>query len=485
MPDPSPTESPRPSEDATVPPAARAEAATLPPTEPPARVSPRHLPPQFGRYRIERKLGEGGMGAVYLASDSQLARPVALKVPFLDGPDGDLVRGRFLQEARSAAALHHHNICPIHDLGEIDGVPYLTMAFIEGEPLSKRIGPGRPLPPREAAGLVRRIALALQYAHERGVIHRDLKPGNVLLDGRGEPVVMDFGLARRSDAAVHLTQTGQVMGTPAYMPPEQLEGDVRGMGAACDVWALGVVLFELLTGAPPFQGDLLSVTAQVLFDPPPRPSAHRPGIDARLDALCLRALEKKPADRWPSMKDFAAALAAWLAPPPAPGIADPPVPFHGPAAGPILTLKVPGTPYVYRPAPGQDVVTVGRQRRSPGDPPDHGNDFVLRVAGDDRLTTRISRRHFEIRRSGSEYVVIDRSKAGLLLNGRPAPKDAPAPLRSGDVLVVAGVVTLEVLIREGATDGVVAPVVHVPAAGGAAAGKVVLEASMGDMVTTE
>ena len=239
------------------------------------------------------------------------------------------------------------------------------MTFLDGEPLLRRVGPGRPLPPREAAGLIHAIALALQYAHERGVIHRDLKPGNVLIDGRGEPVVMDFGLARRSDDAFHLTQAGQVMGTPAYMPPEQLSGDVPAMSAACDVYALGVVLFELLTGAPPFQGDLLSLSAQVLFDPPPRPSARRPGIDARLDAISLRALEKKPADRWPSMKEFAAALAAWL---PAPGIADPPVPFHAPVAGPILTLRVPGTPYVYRPAPGQSVVTVGRQRRRAGRP---------------------------------------------------------------------------------------------------------------------
>ena len=298
---------------------------------------------------------------------------------------------------------------------------------------------------------------------------------------------MDFGLARRGDAGAHLTQTGQVMGTLAYMSPEQLGGDVKAMGAACDVYSLGVVLFELLTGAPPFQGDLLSLTAQVLFDPPLRPSARRPGIDGRLDEVCLRALAKKPGDRWPSMKDFAAALAPWPGSPPAPGIADLPVPFHRPAAGPILTLKVHGTPYVYRPAPGQDVVTVGRQRRSPGDPPDHGNDFVLRVAGDDRLTTRISRRHFEIHRNGAEYAVIDRSKVGLLLNGKPAPKDVAAALRSGDVLVVAGVVTLEVLIREGATEGVVAPVVQVPAPaqGGGPAGRVVLEASMGDMVTTE
>jgi hypothetical protein len=464
------------------------EEATLPPTAPP-RATPRNLPQQFGRYRIDKKLGEGGMGAVYLAHDGQLARAVALKVPFLDLPDRDGVRARFLQEARSAAALHHPNICPIHDLGEIDGIPYLTMPYIEGESLARRVGPGRPLPPREAAALVHKVALALEAAHAHGVIHRDLKPGNVLIDARGEPIVMDFGLARRGETAAHLTQSGQVMGTPAYMAPEQLSGDVKAMGAACDVYSLGVVLYELLTGTPPFQGDLLSITGQTLHDLPLRPSARRAGIDARLDAVCLRALEKKPADRWPSMKEMAAALAAWLgpAPPAARGIADPPVPFHGPASGPLLTLRVPGTPYVYRPAPGQDVVTVGRQRRGPGDPPDHGNDFVLRVAGDERLTTRISRRHFEIRRAGAEFIVIDRSKAGLLLNGKPAPKDAPAPLRSGDWLVVAGVVTLQVVIQEGATGGVVAPVVHVPAPahGGESAGPVVMEASMGDMVTTD
>src|SRR5579871_6270124 len=158
MPDPSPKDLPPPSEDVTRPPAARPEAATLPPTDPFVGASPRDLPPQFGRYRVEKKLGEGGMGAVYLAFDAQLVRPVALKVPFLDGPDAEAVRARFLQEARSAAALHHPNVCPIHDLGEVDGLPFLTMPFVEGEPLARRVGPGRPMPPRDAAALVCKIA---------------------------------------------------------------------------------------------------------------------------------------------------------------------------------------------------------------------------------------------------------------------------------------------------------------------------------------
>jgi serine/threonine protein kinase len=181
------------------------------------------LPAPFGRYRLLKVLGQGGMGTVYLAGDPQLDRLVALKVPRFAADDDPEARGRFFREARAAATLRHAHICPVYDVGVVDGVHYLTMAYIEGRPLSDLVGPGRkPLPVRGVVALVRKLALALEEAHRQRVVHRDLKPANVMLTGRGEPVIMDFGLARRAgkrDARV--TQEGTILGTPAYMAPEQ------------------------------------------------------------------------------------------------------------------------------------------------------------------------------------------------------------------------------------------------------------------------
>ena len=421
----------------------------------------------FGRYRFGARLGAGGMGAVYLAHDTALDRPVALKVPRLAG-DRTAAAARFVREAQAAAALRHPNICPIYDVGQVDGTHYLSMAFVPGQPLSAGVGPGRPLDPDAAARIVRAVAGAMQYAHDQGVIHRDLKPANILMDERGDPVVTDFGLARRQSALdPQLTVQGELLGTPAYMPPEQAAGDVDRMGPASDVYSLGVVLYELLTGRPPFAGDLLALLRQIAHDPPPRPSARRPGLPARFDAVCLKALAKDPADRWKSMRALADALA--------------------PAAddGPTLTLRVEGTPFAYRPPPLVPVVTVGRQRRKPGDGLDQGNDFVLRVAGNDALSARISRRHFEVHHTSAGFAVVDRSTAGLTLNGAPVPKDTPVELADGDRLGVAGVVTLRVdLGRARPAGGLVRPggVVEVPAAAG---GQVQIEASVGDLVTAD
>ena len=172
-----------------------------------------------GRYTIVRVLGRGGMGAVYLAQDHELARSVALKVPFLNGDASEFVR-RFRREARSLARLHHPNICPVHDVGEHDGQPYMTMAYIDGVSLADYLKRrGAPLEPDKAVRLVRQLALALQHAHEAGVVHRDLKPGNIMMTREGRPTVTDFGLARCEVAGDSLrTGTGVMMGTPAYMP---------------------------------------------------------------------------------------------------------------------------------------------------------------------------------------------------------------------------------------------------------------------------
>ena len=266
------------------------------------------MPASFGRYRVLKLLGKGGMGAVYLAQDTQLDRPVALKVPHFDAGESPQVLERFFREARTAATLQHANICPLHDVGEIDGTPYLTMAYIEGKSL-REFAASRPLTSRQSALLVRKLALALQEAHKRGVIHRDLKPENVMIDRRGEPIIMDFGLARRTRGQdTRLTQQGSLLGTPAYMPPEQVSGDRNATGPASDIYSLGVILYELLTGRLPFHGDAMAMLSQVLMDEPPRPSSLRPGLEPEYEAICLKAMAKKIEDRYASMAEFASAL---------------------------------------------------------------------------------------------------------------------------------------------------------------------------------
>jgi hypothetical protein len=279
----------------------------------PAPAAPGELPETFGRYRIEKKLGQGGMGAVYLAHDTQLGRRVALKVPRLDGDANPEVLQRFDREARAAATLAHPNICPVYDVGEHGGVRYVTMAYVEGRSLAELIRGTRALPQRPVAAVVRKIALALAEAHQRGIVHRDLKPANVMINSANEPVVMDFGLARRTgEDDARLTREGAILGTPAYMPPEQVSGRLSEIGPASDVYSLGVILYEMLTARLPFQGPATAVLAQVLTQEPPCPSTLRPDLDAELEGICLRAMAKKPADRFASMKDFAAALTGYL-----------------------------------------------------------------------------------------------------------------------------------------------------------------------------
>ena len=280
----------------------------------------RALPRRFGRYSVLKQLGRGAMGTVYLASDTQLSRQVALKVPHVrpghaDGTIDRVVLDRFYREAHAAAILRHPNLCPVYDVGQIDGVPYLTMAYIRGRPLSQYIKRDRPLSPRWAALLLRKLALALQAAHEKGVIHRDMKPSNVMICPSREPMIMDFGLAwrlDRRDSDERLTRIGLVLGTPAYMSPEQLSGRVEDLGPRCDVYSLGVILYELLTGRCPFQGPEAVVLGQVLFIEPEPPSSHRPDLDPRLEAICQKAMAKRDVERFGTMTELAAALGVYL-----------------------------------------------------------------------------------------------------------------------------------------------------------------------------
>jgi formylglycine-generating enzyme required for sulfatase activity/predicted Ser/Thr protein kinase len=271
------------------------------------------LPEQFGRYRILKKLGAGGMGAVYLAEDTALGRRVALKVPHFDKSDSERARQRFLREARAAATLDHPNICHVHDVGEIDGQPYITMAYVEGRPLSEIVEPGDPLPQDRAAGIVRRLALALAQAHAKGIVHRDLKPANVILRADGEPVILDFGLARMpTSEQSRLTAAGAILGTPSYMSPEQVRGEVQAIDARTDVYALGVMLYELLTGHVPFEGVPAVVLMQVMTVTPDRPSTLQPDLDLELEAICLKAMAKDAAKRYATMGQLADYLAMWL-----------------------------------------------------------------------------------------------------------------------------------------------------------------------------
>jgi len=262
------------------------------------------------RYAIERELGEGGMATVYLARDVRHNRSVAIKVL---KPELAAVVGaeRFLAEIETTANLQHPHILPLFDSGEADGFLFYVMPYIEGETLRERIDREGQLPVDEAVGIAIAIANALQTAHDAGVVHRDIKPANILLS-RGQPLVADFGIA----LAVHaggdgrMTETGLSLGTPYYMSPEQATGD-QAVGPAADVYALGSVLYEMLIGEPPYPGNSAqAVLGKILQGAPPSATATRRSIPLNVDGAILKALEKLPADRFPSAKDFAAALSS-------------------------------------------------------------------------------------------------------------------------------------------------------------------------------
>jgi len=274
------------------------------------------VPSTFGRYELQQHIGEGGMGTVYLALDRQLDRRVALKIPHFKSKEPKTIIDRFYREARVAARIEHPNICRVYDVGECNGNHYLTMEFIEGTSLSKMLSAEHPWPLFNAAALVRKIALAVHILHENKVIHRDLKPSNILLRPSGEPVLMDFGLARSvSPDGERFTAEGEFMGTPAYMSPEQANADSTvELGPPTDIYSLGVILYEMVTGQLPFKGNTTQILVQLVTNLARPPSNLRKELPAAFDDVCLKALSKRPEERYVSAQAFAEALLPFLIP---------------------------------------------------------------------------------------------------------------------------------------------------------------------------
>ncbi|HZZ80299.1 MAG TPA: serine/threonine-protein kinase [Gemmataceae bacterium] len=292
---------------------------------PPAPAEKALLPANIGRFRILSMLGQGAFGSVYRARDPQLQRDVAIKVPRPGSFATAQERERFLREARAAAAVQHPNICPVYEINNDADALYIVMAFVPGASLADYLQSRKnSLTPKQAAVIVRKLALALQAAHAKGIVHRDLKPANILFDReRQDVVVTDFGLARRSQADdIEITQAGAIMGTPAYMSPEQARGDSKNVGPAADIFSLGVILYELLVGVRPFTGSMGEILGKVQHVAPERPTKIKRGIDARLETICLKALAKTPAERFTSMREFADQLGEYLKQAPAGAVAE-------------------------------------------------------------------------------------------------------------------------------------------------------------------
>jgi serine/threonine protein kinase/TolB-like protein/tetratricopeptide (TPR) repeat protein len=268
---------------------------------------------RLGNYEILEEIGRGGMGVIYRARQRHSRRIVALKRVLSYHADSRDTLARFRREAEAAASLDHPNILPIYEVGESEeGVPFFSMKYASGGSLQE-VGPALHNDPREIARLMAKVTRAVQYAHRQGILHRDLKPGNILLDSRDEPLVSDFGLAKWLDASSDLTRTLTIFGTPGYIAPEQAEGPAASLKPSADVYSLGAILFDLLAGRPPFLGEhALAVIRQAAEKPSPKLRSLVKTTDRDLETICARCLEREPAARYHSASDLAEDLERWL-----------------------------------------------------------------------------------------------------------------------------------------------------------------------------
>jgi TolB-like protein/tRNA A-37 threonylcarbamoyl transferase component Bud32/Tfp pilus assembly protein PilF len=268
---------------------------------------------RMGNYQVLEEIGRGGMGVIYRARQRHSRRIVALKRILSYHADSQETLARFRREAQAVASLDHPNILPIYEVSQCeDGLPFFSMKFAGGGSLLDA-APALRSEPRCAVALMAKVARAVQYAHGQGVLHRDLKPGNILLDGRGEPLVSDFGLAKWLDTSSHLTQTLTIFGTPGYISPEQVNGPSANLSPSADVYSLGAILFDLLTGRPPFLGEhALKVIQQASDKPAPKLRTLAPALDRDLETICAKCLELEPGARYPSAGALAEDLERWL-----------------------------------------------------------------------------------------------------------------------------------------------------------------------------